>query len=73
MEFPGIINNEAVAKEQLEQGTGVKMSDHDAIRLAIGHEIFHMYFPFMMGTHEKKYAWMDEGMALFYGGFTPEF
>lgn len=65
MEFPGIVNNEAVTKEQLEQGTGVKMSDHDAIRLATGHEMCHMYFPFMMGNHEKKYAWMDEGMASF--------
>ena len=65
MEFSGMVNNEAVTKEQLELGTGVKMSDFDAIRLAIGHEMCHMYFPFMMGTHEKKYAWMDEGMASF--------
>ena len=65
MEFPGIVNNEAITKEQLEQGTGVKMSDFDAIRLATGHEMCHMYFPFMMGLHEKKYGWMDEGMANF--------
>ena len=65
MEFPGIVNNEAVTKEQLEQGTGVKMSDFDAIRLATGHEMCHMYFPFMMGINEKKYAWMDEGLANF--------
>ena len=65
MEFPGMVNNEAITKEQLEQGTGVKMSDFDAIRLATGHEMCHMYFPFMMGIHEKKYAWMDEGMANF--------
>jgi hypothetical protein len=64
-EFSGIVNNEAVTAEQLEQGTGVKMSDFDAIRLATGHEMCHMYFPFMMGNHEKKYAWMDEGMASF--------
>jgi len=25
----------------------------------------HMYFPFMMGINEKKYAWMDEGFASF--------
>jgi hypothetical protein len=27
------------------------------------HEIAHMYFPFYMGTNERKYAWMDEGWA----------
>jgi Peptidase family M1 domain len=29
------------------------------------HEIAHTYFPFYMGTNERKYAWMDEGMATF--------
>ncbi len=29
------------------------------------HEITHSYFPFYMGINEKKYAWMDEGMAVF--------
>ncbi len=65
MEFPGIVNNEAVTGEQLGQIIGVKMSDFDAIRLATGHEMCHMYFPFMMGINEKKYAWMDEGIASF--------
>ncbi len=27
------------------------------------HEICHTYFPFYMGTNERKYAWMDEGWA----------
>lgn len=27
------------------------------------HEISHSYFPFYMGTNERKYAWMDEGWA----------
>lgn len=27
------------------------------------HEISHNYFPFFMGTNEKKYAFMDEGWA----------
>ncbi|MDX1702526.1 MAG: M1 family metallopeptidase, partial [Melioribacteraceae bacterium] len=31
----------------------------------IFHEIAHNYFPFMMGTNERKYAWMDEGWAAF--------
>lgn len=29
------------------------------------HEISHNYFPFIMGTNERKYAWMDEGWASF--------
>ena len=29
------------------------------------HEIAHSYFPFYMGTNERKYAWMDEGWATF--------
>ena len=29
------------------------------------HEISHSYFPFFMGTNERKYAWMDEGWAAF--------
>ncbi len=31
----------------------------------IFHEIAHSYFPFYMGTNERKYAWMDEGWAAF--------
>ena len=63
MEFPGMVNNEAVAGAKGEQVLGVKMSDFEAILSATSHEMCHMYFPFMMGIHEKKYAWMDEGMA----------
>lgn len=29
------------------------------------HEMAHTYFPFYMGTNERKYAWMDEGWASF--------
>jgi len=32
------------------------------------HEISHSYFPFFMGTNEKKYAWMDEGWAAYLTG-----
>lgn len=31
----------------------------------IFHELAHNYFPFFMGTNERKYAWMDEGWAAF--------
>ncbi len=34
----------------------------------IFHEISHSYFPFFMGTNEKKYAWMDEGWATYFTG-----
>lgn len=33
--------------------------------LTAAHELSHTYFPFMMGTNERKYAWMDEGWAVF--------
>jgi len=29
------------------------------------HEISHTYFPFYMGINQYKYAWMDEGWAMF--------
>ncbi len=29
------------------------------------HEIAHTYFPFLVGTNEQKYAWMDEGLVTF--------
>ena len=38
------------------------------------HEISHSYFPFFMGTNERKYAWMDEGWAAFLPiGFMQEY
>jgi len=33
------------------------------------HEVGHSYFPFFVGTHERKYAWMDEGWATFFPSF----
>jgi hypothetical protein len=37
------------------------------------HEIFHNYFPFAMGTSERKYAFMDEGWAHYFPtGFLAE-
>ena len=40
----------------------------DSVFLAnlVFHEISHSYFPFFMGTNEKKYAWMDEGWAAYF-------
>jgi len=33
------------------------------------HESGHTYFPFYVGTNERKYAWMDEGWASFIPGY----
>ncbi len=52
MESPMMANN------------GDPVSAPDAA-LTIFHEIAHSYFPFCMGTNERKYAWMDEGWAAF--------
>ena len=31
----------------------------------VDHEIGHMWFPMMVGSDEKRYAWMDEGLTQF--------
>jgi len=36
------------------------------------HEIAHTYFPFYVGTNERKYAWMDEGWANILPWETPK-
>jgi hypothetical protein len=65
MEFPGMANNEAVTGEEFTNFIGKEISDLTANMGLSMHEMCHMYFPFLMGIHEKKYAWMDEGMAQF--------
>lgn len=52
MEMPMMTNNGSYEKRGGQ--IGVTM-----------HEIAHTYFPFYMGTNERKYAWMDEGWATF--------
>ena len=51
MEFPMMVNN----------GRTTTMARTVGLT---AHEITHTYFPFYMGTNEKKYAWMDEGWAV---------
>jgi len=51
MEFPMMVND------------GTTTNRPRTIGLT-SHEIAHTYFPFFMGTNEKKYAWMDEGWAV---------
>jgi hypothetical protein len=51
MEFPMMINN------------GSPSIWENTVSLA-AHELAHQYFPFFVGTNEKKYAFMDEGWAV---------
>jgi len=50
MEFPMMCNN--VSCEEWHETAGLAY-----------HEMGHSYFPFFIGTNERKYAWMDEGWA----------
>lgn len=52
MEFPMIVNDE-------------ETSEYDRMIGLTTHELAHTYFPFYMGTNERRYAFMDEGMAVF--------
>ncbi|MBN2214694.1 MAG: M1 family metallopeptidase [Bacteroidales bacterium] len=52
MEFPMMINDE-------------DYPDYKGTVNVTAHEIAHSYFPFLVGTNEKKYAWMDEGLVTF--------
>ena len=29
------------------------------------HEVFHTYFPMYVRTNERRWAWMDEGWAVY--------
>ncbi|MGE0159146.1 MAG: M1 family metallopeptidase [Gemmatimonadales bacterium] len=40
-------------------------SDAQALFSTTSHEIAHMWVPMIVGTNEKRYAWMDEGSANF--------
>ena len=50
MEYPMMVNDGSTSK----WSSTVHLTSH---------EITHTYFPFYMGTNERKYAWMDEGWA----------
>jgi len=51
MEFPMMINNGST--DNIESTVGLT-----------AHEMAHQYFPFFVGTNEKKYAFMDEAWAV---------
>jgi hypothetical protein len=58
MEYPMMINDESVGEDEVTELTV--------------HESAHTYFPFMMGTNEQYYAWMDEGWANFFHFFVSD-
>lgn len=49
MEYPMMINQAYI-------------NDYQAAEV-LAHEISHSYFPFLVGTNERRYAWMDESFA----------
>lgn len=73
MEFPGMANNALITGEQMQKWTGVEADDFSANLPTSLHEMCHMYFPFLMGINEKKYAWMEEGMATFSESFSEHY
>jgi hypothetical protein len=72
MEFPGMANDEEMSGALFSRWLGRDVSDYEANLGLTLHEMCHMYFPFLMGINEKKYAWMDEGHASFSEYFIPE-
>ncbi len=71
MEFAGMANDESYSAEEYAAWLGPDITDFDINYGLTLHEMCHMYFPFMMGTNEKRFAWMDEGLADFAEYFIP--
>lgn len=72
MEFPGMANDQENTGAMYSRYLGREITDFQANLGLTLHEMAHMYFPFMMGINEKKYAWMDEGQASFSEYFIEE-
>ena len=58
MEYPMMVNDATVSDTRRFGDQGFKFA-----QMVQDHEIAHTYFPFYMGTNEKRYAYMDEGWA----------
>jgi len=58
MEYPMMVNDATVSDTRRFGDQGFKFA-----QMVQDHEIAHTYFPFYMGTNEKRYAFMDEGWA----------
>lgn len=59
MEYPGLSFCSSKSKGQRLWG----VTDH---------EFGHMWFPMIVGTDEKKYAWMDEGMTTYINYYSTQ-
>ena len=54
MEFPMIVNDD-------------EMSDRAGTYFITAHEVAHSYFPFLVGTNQKRHGWLDEGLTTMLG------
>lgn len=61
MEYPMISFNPGRAEED---GTYSAQAKHDAISTII-HEVGHTYFPMIINSDERQWAWFDEGLNTF--------
>lgn len=61
MEYPMICFNPGRADED---GTYTAQAKHDAISTII-HEVGHTYFPMIINSDERQWAWFDEGINTF--------
>lgn len=61
MEYPMICFNPGRAEED---GTYTESSKNDAISTII-HEVGHTYFPMIINSDERQWAWFDEGLNSF--------
>src|SRR5690606_13085925 len=59
MEYPGIVFCSSRAKG-------------DALWNVTDHEFGHNWFPMIVGSNERKYAWMDEGLNTFLNWLSTE-
>ncbi len=59
MEYPGIVFCSAAAKRNRLWGV-------------TSHEFGHIWFPMIVGSNERKFAWMDEGFNTFINTLAEE-
>jgi len=69
MEFPGMAHDREITPEEFSKWYNKVTDDFVANMFLSTHEMTHSYFPFLMGINEKKYAWMEEGLASFSSQF----
>jgi hypothetical protein len=65
-----VFNNQDKEEGAMESPMMVNTGDQqtaDMAREVTFHEVAHTYLPFMLGTNERIFAWMDEGWATYQG------